>query len=520
MQAGELPLRFLTSVANRKKKLYFLFLYVGRGRRTKLTTKQNLKKTSPFFFGGGLIIIKVTWSDDIILFFLSPTWNTLNFFFLAFMVVCIPIIAYWLSSDFGNDHRNVGNLCVKTDEKTEIYNEDLEKILKELDDGATGTSTGSTMKDEDDKNEPFTLIAGFKDIGENLNFDKINEFSEPRPFLLRTTYFTDRNELLEKQLSKDPTSSTILSFWSDKVRTKQCCHTSETPFTPHICTFIVVNDIYNPTSFNNRFTKCQNKIQLTEGGPDSFVIKPNHLTITTGVYLETKEVLLKKTVKEQINDLTKFGLYRLNKAEQTTYIKDAKLEVDVGGSRRGILIQPRIANEKLTHIGEIRLSIVFGRVEVIQYGTSFDANKTCTLKKEVMAQSYRFGDNFKPILADKTTHGDDWAVEFNEMQKKCWKLFEDGVNWQSMIAIIDHLGRKLHMDYVRIDVFPRTKDTFYINEIEVNNGLRIIDYKTHIIKKLEEGWQNVNKKSEENFNSNFISVEEAKKDFNDNCFAD
>ena len=147
------------------------------------------------------------------------------------MIVCISIFTYWTllvygSSDFGKDDRNVGEFCAKIDELTENFNEKITKTLNTLD-----TAPGSTTEAEDDENESFKLIEAFKDIEENKKtFEEANTFSAPRPLLLGTPYFTDRNKLLEDQLSKNPT--TILSFWSDKVRSKQCCHTPKTPFTP------------------------------------------------------------------------------------------------------------------------------------------------------------------------------------------------------------------------------------------------------------------------------------------------
>ena len=255
------------------------------------------------------------------------------------------------------------------------------------------------------------------------------------------------------------------------------------------------------------------------------MIKPNHLSTSTGTWTTKKEDLLQMTVKKQIKQLTELGLYKLDKTEQATYIKDRIGKVDGGGSRRGILIQPMIdfdaAEGNLVYIGEIRLSLVFGSVEVIQYGRS---EKECGIMDEdyrVTAQSYRKEDNsFAPIVAEPETHGRMFADKFNSMQEDCWKKFEKGVNWKLMIKKIDCMGKKLHMDYIRIDVFPRTYEKFYINEIEVNNGLQIINYKNHIIKKLEDGWDNVNKMSKETPNQPFISVEEAKKDFNDHCFED
>ena len=436
--------------------------------------------------------------NEILYYFLSLTET---YFYYAIIGLFVAAALYFFPTNgFGKDYGTV------------------ERVLTSDDMWTTETTNPKIFEREDGiemKNLQFTLMDGFRPIMVNLSTPEYPNYEvNEADILCFTTYFTKRKKLLSQQLNH----SKILSFWSDKLRTQQCCETEMMPFTPNVCAIMVLEDTFDLKKYSPEFQECDEQIKLTTYS--KFLIKPNHMTSSSGTMEFSRETLVHGTMKGLIGNIITF-LYKLDKEEHEKYIKASALESDLMFSRRGIVVQPYIEppfTGEFKEIGEIRFLVVFGRAEVIQFSGSA---KQCEIQlntgfphRPLLAQYYRdTDDTWKPIeITNEFQALQDLKSKFDEMQRRCWNQFNELLDWKSMVTKIDHMGRKLHMDIIRIDLFPLARNEFLVNEMEISSGFAVIGFNHHIYDKLEKGWKKVNE------NDAFISIKEAKRDFNKDCF--
>ena len=364
----------------------------------------------------------------------------------------------------------------------------------------------------------FQLIEGFESIIPNLanslkKDSEINDFM----FLSEQSYMKIRN----KHLRLAQKNNKALDVWTDKLQTKTCFDGVEEgiQFTPTVCAILV--EFENSFQFDDVWQK-QIKPNLiacissyAQNFTESFelIFKPNHLTSSIG--LETV------TVPEN-KDWLMFIFGDLEELFRENYYLDKQLheyitqKKNYDFARPGIIAEPFIEPPFMgifKDIGEIRCYIIFGRVEVLQFmGT--DCYMMYGPEEALLAQYHRTHENIWE--ANKIPENLRYkynTTKFESMQDKCLKPLMKNFDLTKMVPKIEIIGKKLHMDLVRVDIFPLTEDTFYVNEIEIDSDLVIVGYEEYILKKYIEGYERNN-----HMMTSFITLEDAKKEFDENCF--
>ena len=86
----------------------------------------------------------------------------------------------------------------------------------------------------------------------------------------------------------------------------------------------------------------------------------------------------------------------------------------------------------------------------------------------------------------------------------CLGIIANYLLFKDAIKILEEFAFHLHMDFLRIDIFPTSKNTFVINELETTSGTAVINNEW-ILKRLEYGW----KRAKNSKHQSFITVQNA-----------
>jgi len=349
-----------------------------------------------------------------------------------------------------------------------------------------------------DVNE-FELIEGFKTILEEVKKHGGLDPSNSRPTNLSNSNFMKvRNTFLIDEQAR----GTLFDFWDDKLLTKTCLDGFEgVTFTPTLC-HIIIDEDEDTEDFDKLFDNVIGKqlescfAHYSTTDHPNVIIKPNHLT--EGIGIRKIELPQDITDWEKMVECTYFDLisyYCLTKAQYVAFLERNKnLKV-----RKGLLVEPFVAapfDGQFKEIGEIRFYTIFGRVEILSF-----QGKNCHTRDMGPAQYHRVDEtNWKPNEYEKFSKLLAYKL-FVKMQQSCLATLLNLIDVNTYVKQIDRLAFNLHMDFLRIDVFPLTNQAFYVNEIEIDSSFSIVGIEEYFLPKMRKGYARENQ---------FISVENFK----------
>ena len=341
---------------------------------------------------------------------------------------------------------------------------------------------------------------------------------DPFPKLCETNYMRIRNEHLKLG---DPHS--VLNFVDDKLLTKQCLQKKDKGiiFTETVCEILIkmetsgdFENVWNTIIFPE-LKLCVESYFDVHKDVTSLFMKANHLSYGATMMVITEEhfnvAFEKVKLKNEVEN--KYFLdeesYKAKKAKPGSYWMDAT---------PGIVVEPVVplAPE------ELRFFTIFGRAEVVHFGNE------CAVSDSGKNVLLRGGIPLAQALFHRTTGTDSWVKneipahwgdeknrkQYEELQANCENYLKKIPNFKNIVKKVDLLGSMLHMDLVRIDVFlveNENEDQVWFNEIEIDAAIHVVGYETYILEKLEAGYKATEK-------NEFIPNEDAKDEFNPNCF--
>lgn len=191
----------------------------------------------------------------------------------------------------------------------------------------------------------------------------------------------------------------------------------------------------------------KNLQEYLKKNPGDYILKPSHLSLSNNIILIT-EYNTKNDWESIVNKIDKIPMDKesVEKWKKENNMEYCKLNP-------GLMLQNKF--DITNQFREIKFNVVLGKVVNFKWWNSKDK---IHVQLEVNEE-----DNSRFCLY--------WPdMDRNLNTEKCDEL-EKMMNWDVVIPKIEKFASKLHLDFVRIDIFPLDKGIkFYVNEIELESG--------------------------------------------------
>ena len=227
-------------------------------------------------------------------------------------------------------------------------------------------------------------------------------------------------------------------FWNDKIKTQECVDGVEEGVQ-------MVPILWSERTRNKIFAQDELKKFLTtkvnwKNYPLGLILKPAHLATANNI-ITISEIDFTdnwEDIKEQINKIP------MTKQEVADWQKDPKhQEMAYATLNPGLLLQKKF-DISGNPFREIKISIVWGKVVAFSWSV-----------RGIVIMGVNENDKSRFCLASDFTDG-------------C-EVLEKMMNWDLVLPKIEKFASKLHLDFVRVDIFPIDQTVkFYVNEVEAD----------------------------------------------------
>jgi hypothetical protein len=260
-------------------------------------------------------------------------------------------------------------------------------------------------------------------------------------------------------------------FWNDKIRTQECVDGVEEGV--QMVPILWSKRTRDKTSAQNDLKRFLDTVNWNDY-PLGLILKPAHLASANNIITITgnKESFTRnwQEIKKQINKIP------MTEQEVANWQKDPEhQELAYATLNPGLLLQKKfdISGKPFR---EIKISIVWGEVVAFSW---WDHG--------MVIMGVNENDKSRFCLASDFTDG-------------CESL-EKMMNWDLVFPKIEKFASKLHLDFVRVDIFPIDQTVkFYVNEVEADCGRSPLYLGKFVLEKLKSSNQILeNSKNPETF---------------------
>lgn len=261
--------------------------------------------------------------------------------------------------------------------------------------------------------------------------------SDIAPFASNDDFRKQNRELLKNLIN----TNSKLDFWSDKIKTQECLDGVEKGINMVPILWSTRNW---DTEQNNLHEFLQNEDNW-KNYPRGFILKPahnlGHLVNSNNNIIKIKNNFNWAWIEQQVNKIP------MTKEALEDWQKDLKnFELPYTIPTPGLMLQQNF-DISGNPFHEIKFFVVWGKIVGFTY---WDEGVV----------SIRINEE------DKFRFCQESALA---LDKDCGKL-EKMMNWDVVIPKLEKFSLKLHLDFVRIDIFPIDYVNFYINGIELDNA--------------------------------------------------
>ena len=292
---------------------------------------------------------------------------------------------------------------------------------------------------------------------------KEGEFNLPQTmtkweyFQFRQTIFTEAGE-----------KNQLIDFYSDKERTKSCVGKifDDVKCADSLCVIIPDKKNYDKTKVKENMKECFGKINNLEEA--SFVIKPNHMTNAVGGMIVTSDKKLKKnkvySFPLKFRDVDKV----ITETKLTISDKELmKIECMIS-VRKGIIVEKTVRSISKFFF-ELRFYAVFGEIVLLH----FSGDGQCKISGYFAQMHKTFNNEWICSPKVEGIPSMNKGRGFETENSICCDNLKNNFELQPTIETLEKLAFRLHLDFIRIDIFPISKNSFIMNEIEVDSGIHI-----------------------------------------------
>jgi len=298
----------------------------------------------------------------------------------------------------------------------------------------------------------LTLLLLPKSIPNSENFFRLIKdyhVSDIPSFACHDDFKKLKQDLLSKLKPTD-------NFWSDKIQTQKCLNGVEKGvnmvpilWSAQISSKITEqNNLYEFLDWDAQGDAAQNNLHEFLNNdenwkmyPEGFLLKPSHLGNSNNIIKIEKDFIW-DNIKDQVNQIP------MTTEKIQTWQKDPKNFEFTSTLTPGLILQKQF-DLSGNPFRKINFSVVWGKVVSFSWSdSSLDGTTTVGIK-------INEEENFRFCLV-------------SDVDKGCADL-EKMMNWDLIIPRLEKFAFKLHLDFVRIDIFPYDHANFYINGISLDS---------------------------------------------------